>query len=229
VPGALSAIIQITLIGIPYERYYYSHFAHVGQGIWCGIFFLVTGGLGLAAAQRPSNCTIITLMVFSILSACMTIPHMTLDGIGAGYSSNYRWNDGTALGLYCFLFILGLKAGIVSIVISSYTCRAVCCRKVKANGTVMYNPAGLQHTALPLGNMADLTKVVATAQNQVNAVQQQQQPEQEPPAYNSVAQMCNAYSPPPAAVSKDTGTQECAKKEPDADSVAGGEEYKRFY
>merc|ERR1712029_490483 len=135
-------------------------------------------------------------MVFCILSACMTIPHMTLDGLGVDHPTNkyYRSTssdnyDGQAVGLFCFLFILGLKAGIVSIIISTYTCRAVC-QRAKANGVVMYNPAGtaLLRTNPTLGNMADLSKAVATSQNQVNTVQQQPE-QQQPPTYNSVAQM----------------------------------------
>merc|ERR1711974_489330 len=56
---------------------------------------------------------------------------------------------------------------IVSIIISTYTCRAVRCRRVKASETVMYKPASaaLLHTIPPLGNMADLSKVVAKAKS----------------------------------------------------------------
>lgn len=237
VAGVFSAIIQVTLIAKPYEDYYDGYFAHIGQGIWCGAFFIVTGGLGMAAAKKPTNCSVITLMVFSILSALWSIPHMTIDGIGAvDYSS--RWGfDGTAVGLYSFMFILALLAGILSIVISSYTCRAVCCRRTNYGGSVMYNPgqAAVANQTIPLGNLgSDLSKVIATAQQQVNPAQQQ---EQQPPAYNSLAQMYapsqayqNVYSPPPAQMdSKNTAAQESAKEEPDADSVAGGDEYKRFY
>ena len=67
---------------------------HIGQGIWCGVFFIITGGLGMAAANNPSDCSIITLMVFSIISAVMGVPHMVLDAIGAFVASNapfWRW------------------------------------------------------------------------------------------------------------------------------------------
>ena len=115
----------------------------------------------MSAAQKPTNCNIITLMVFSILSACMAVPHMTLDGIGAGYRHIYRLEH--VVGLYWTLFILGLCGGITSIVLSSYTCRAVCCRRSKTAGTVLYTPAagGATAQAIPLGNM-DLAKIIAT-------------------------------------------------------------------
>ena len=53
-----------------------------GQGIWCGIFSVITGGVGITSAKKPSKCIIVALMVLSIFSAVMPIPHATLDGIG---------------------------------------------------------------------------------------------------------------------------------------------------
>ena len=54
----------------------------IGQGIWCGIFPTVAGGLGIASAKNPSTCIINALMVLSILSAAMAIPKLTFDGFG---------------------------------------------------------------------------------------------------------------------------------------------------
>ena len=99
-------------------------------------------------------------------------------------------NHDLKTGLYSFLFLLGLGGGITSIVLSSYTCGAVCCccRRSKNSGTVVYNPTGgaIPAQAIQLGNM-DLAKVIAT-QQQVAAAQQQ------PLAYNTVAQMYK-YNP----------------------------------
>merc|ERR1719277_2523419 len=75
IAGALSVILQIVLIFGP-------HLSTIGQGIWCGVFFIITGGLGMAAANKPSDCSIITLMVLSIISAVMAVPHMVFDGFG---------------------------------------------------------------------------------------------------------------------------------------------------
>ena len=58
---------------------------------------------------------------------------------------------------------------------------------------------------------------------------QQQQEQQKPSAYNSVAQMYNVQSPPATAGNKDTGTQECGKLKPDADSPTCKDEYSRSY
>ena len=57
----------------------------IGQGIWCGIFPAVAGGLGIASAKNPSTCIINTLMVLSILSAAMAVPNLAFDGLGIQY------------------------------------------------------------------------------------------------------------------------------------------------
>ena len=73
-------LLQIVLIFGPYYGY-----AAIAQGIWCGVFFIITGGLGMAAANKPSDCSIITLMVLSIISAVMAVPHMVFDEFGASF------------------------------------------------------------------------------------------------------------------------------------------------
>ena len=81
-------LLQIVLICLPRVDPYYSA---IGQGIWCGVFFIITGGLGMAAANNPSDCSIMTLMVFSIISAVMGVPHMVLDALGAVLVQSYPW------------------------------------------------------------------------------------------------------------------------------------------
>jgi len=177
VSGFLSILIQIILIcSSRYGRY----MQFVGQGIWSGIFFLIAGSIGIWAAKKPSQCSIITLMVMSIVSACMSIPHIVLDSIGLSISVvdtvyGYRSSDLYA-GLYGLMLVFGLTTGIVLIVISAYTCRTTCCSTVKTNGTVMYHPSTAQ--TIQLG---DLSHVITNAQ-QVMYPPQQQSP---PPTYSS--------------------------------------------
>ena len=45
--------IQIGLIA---SQHNYFSFSVVGSGIWSGIFFGISGSIGLAAAIRPSRC-----------------------------------------------------------------------------------------------------------------------------------------------------------------------------
>merc|ERR1712018_670567 len=189
IAGALSAILQMVLIFGPYYG-----FTAIAQGIWCGVFFIITGGLGMAAANKPSDCSIITLMVLSIISAVMAVPHMVFDGIGASSPWRYHfYHDKVETVLYSFLFILGLAAAIISIVLSSYTCRAICCRRINA-GSVIYNPSGVGATAqtIPMGNLdfskADIVPQPATAAATTHQL---------PPSYNKVTQL-QMHQPPSA-------------------------------
>ena len=133
--------------------------AYVGQGIWCGMFSVLTGSLGISTANKPSICKIIALMVLSILSAVMSFPHMWLDAMGIDQRQHTQYlyliwlfeqiktkfrqyilvifsstprscgaGDSCHLlmALFSLNFILALAAGIISIVISAYTCKAVC-------------------------------------------------------------------------------------------------------
>jgi len=165
IAGALSAILQILVM-------LRSH--SIGQGIWCGVFFIITGGLGVAAARKPSDCSIIALMVFSITSAVLAVPRMVFDAFGAEWSYQVE-----AVGLYSFLFILGLAGAIISIVLSSYTCRAVCCRRSNAG-------------SIPLGHL-DLSKAVIVTQPAAAAATSHQLP----PSYNAVTQL-QMHNPPSA-------------------------------
>jgi len=170
IAGALSAILQIPLIFQPH--------IHIGQGLWCGVFFIITGGLGIAAASKPSDCSIISLMVFSIMSAVMAVPRMVFDAIGADDGRPWRYNVGD-VWLYSFLFILGLAGAIISIVLSSCTCRAVCCRISNAG-------------SIPLGHL-DLSKAVIVTQPAAATATS----DQLPPSYNTVTQL-QMHNPPSA-------------------------------
>ena len=98
-----------------------------------------------------------------------------------------------AVWLYSILFILGLAVAIISIVLSSYTCRAVCCCRNNA-GTVIYNPSGVGATAqtIPMGNL-DLSKAVIVPQPATAATTSHQLP----PSYNTVTQL-QKHQPPSA-------------------------------
>jgi len=142
--GILSILIQIGSIVVSYTNTRYPRIweyqqwniqipmAYVGQGIWCGLFSVLTGALGISTAKKPSLCKIIALMVLSILSAVMSFPHMWLDAMGIDQSSTPRSCAASdschvLMALFSLNFILALAAGITSIVISAYTCKAVCC------------------------------------------------------------------------------------------------------
>jgi len=112
---------------------------------------------------------------------------MFFDALGAVLVQSYVWGyQVEAAWLYSILFILGLAVAIISIVLSSYTCRAICCRRSTA-GSVIYNPSGVGATAqtIPLGNL-DLSKATASTAPESQELLA--------PSYNAQAKMM--YEPP---------------------------------
>lgn len=227
VAGILSMLFQIALICMAQgsRRSYRHYMAFIGQGIWCGIFPTIAGGVGIASAKKPSKCVVIALMVLSILSAAMTIPNLTFDSMGVASSTDgyYSAHAGLAAA-YSINLILALAAGIISIVVSAYTCQAVCCRKSNA-GSVMYNPTAAVAQSIPMTNL-DLTSVIHSAQT---AAHNQHLPvaetQSQPPAYNTLA-AANEYN--------STTTTQGEKEEKSALTARqlsdeGTDKYKRFY
>ena len=53
------------------------------------------------------------------------------------------FNPYTEYTLFMVLFILGLAGGIISIMLSAYTCRAICSPRTEAVGTVRYTRAAV--------------------------------------------------------------------------------------
>ena len=53
----------------------------VGEGLWGGIFFVATGGLGLASAIKPTKLLVIALCPLSSLSALMSLALIIQAGI----------------------------------------------------------------------------------------------------------------------------------------------------
>ena len=45
------------------------------------------------------------------------------------------------------LYIIGLAGGTISVVLSAWTCSAICCLRTKAVGTVRYTPAAVSDGA----------------------------------------------------------------------------------
>jgi hypothetical protein len=53
--AGIAIITQIILLGNP-ESLRYKDIADIGAGLWTGLFFGVTGLIGLFASQKPSKC-----------------------------------------------------------------------------------------------------------------------------------------------------------------------------
>jgi hypothetical protein len=135
-----------------------------GSGIGCGIFFGFSGIIGCLAARHLFTGRIIAFMVMSVISSCFCLPLLILVAVGLGmaedrrrYPSPYYPNVEplgenwffSAVAFNAIEIILALITAVVAITSSAYSCKAVCCRKTKTQGTVLYNPAGFQ--GLPAG------------------------------------------------------------------------------
>ena len=89
------------------------------------------------------------------------------------------------MALFSINAILALAAGIISIVISSYTCRAVCCPC--GAGTT-----AVQQIPIPMTDL-DLTKVIYTTQTSLNNECQEEAQQSHPPAYKVVNPVGNQH------------------------------------
>merc|ERR1711994_820849 len=57
--GFFAVTTQIVSIAASTSSYRSYGFAAVGNGIWCGIIFALSGGFSILAGYRPSKCTIV--------------------------------------------------------------------------------------------------------------------------------------------------------------------------
>jgi len=212
VVGVLSSVFQVVLICMSSWRYD-AYYGHVSQGIWCGFWYILAGGFGIAAAKKPSPCTVITLMVLSIFAACMTVPLVVLSGIG---TTHRRSSGEIPQGFYAAMLVMGLLAGIASVILSAMTCRTACCAKKKSRGTVVYNPSTVPQAAavqaIPLGDIAQAINTNVIYQPQ----QQQLQPQ-------------TGLTPPPDYSELGKQTQNESQSNETQDTPDGDADYKRFY
>nr|CAB3264023.1 membrane-spanning 4-domains subfamily A member 8 [Phallusia mammillata] len=130
--GAISIICGI--IAITTVSPYFT-FALLATGIWCGVFFIAAGIIGIISSRSCKPCSIIGGMVMSIVSALA-------GGVLLGMSVTaaiLSFGEEEKVDLIChvLLCVCGLTAAIVSIVHASYCCAVTCCAKNTYNGLHM--------------------------------------------------------------------------------------------
>jgi len=119
-----------------YMRYYYCHrdldASKAASGIWCGVFFLVSGIMGIFAARRKTTCMIVTLMAVSITSIAFAVVQCILCVMGAVHAGNLP-SVGTVqfkIPIICINGVLGLF-GLVEFILlvtaAVFSCKATCC------------------------------------------------------------------------------------------------------
>merc|ERR1712008_374335 len=178
--AGLAAVLQLCLIGM-HDSYYFST-SYVGTGLWTGFFFGISGGVGLVAVQRPSNCTLVAYMVLSIFSV---LPLIIFAGIGFGDSRRGRSRNFLSMIFYGIQLLIGLLQGVVAITTAAFSCRAVCCGRKSHPGAVIFtssNTAGDQtFTTIPLN------QIVTSAQQPIAASTSEDTDEEKPPSYDTAS------------------------------------------
>jgi len=104
-----------------------------GTGLWTGIFFGISGGVGLLAYQRPSRCNIITLLVLNIISSLFCGPLIGFALLGFLATSPAK----TTITDVCYgiQILIALVQAVTAIVTAGYSGRAVCVCKKQSHGT----------------------------------------------------------------------------------------------
>ena len=115
----------------------------VGPGLWCGVFFALSGVFGSVASIKPSFGWIVTFMVFAIISASLCLPLLVISSFGALITANcchghncFVTCSGNTLEYPAFLILVVISLIQASAAIASarMTCRAVCCGPRRKSG-----------------------------------------------------------------------------------------------
>ena len=145
--AVLAIISQVIGLSV---RYPGPEVHYVGTGIWCGVFFALSGLFGTIASTKPSFGWIVTFMVFAIISASLCLPMLVLSSIGMtirptqcyDYDDNdyYDCHDNTLKrAAHVILVAVSLIQAAAAITSAGMTCRAVCCGSKGKSRVVYYN------------------------------------------------------------------------------------------
>ncbi|XP_006820852.1 uncharacterized protein LOC102802982 [Saccoglossus kowalevskii] len=149
--GSLSLVFGITSIVVGCVGSY------SGIGIWCGIFFIVTGSLGCITSMKFTNCWIITSMVMCIVAATLSGPIFVISAaVTVAHENTYileecsynkyghydctYGHDYTCTGIDAVLLVIAIIEFISAIIQASLCCQPLCCSQ--RNQPMMYYVAG---------------------------------------------------------------------------------------
>lgn len=105
----------------------YGRISTIGEGIFCGIPFLITGILGLISLKNTSYGKITAFLVFSILSAISGGILIILSSIFLVINTDsYYFPGASVIACPALLIFIGLLEGIIAIVSSGYSCHGCC-------------------------------------------------------------------------------------------------------
>jgi hypothetical protein len=76
--------IVLNIVGIIYP---YHGIAYGGIAFWCAIPFVLCGAFGIWSGLSPSKCSVITFMVFTIISTCFSLLFLGISIVGFASSA----------------------------------------------------------------------------------------------------------------------------------------------
>ncbi|ELT93110.1 hypothetical protein CAPTEDRAFT_223887 [Capitella teleta] len=130
-------IVQITLgilsiiFHIPTIVYHFGTFM-IGHGIWCGIFYIIAGGLTLGAVKNKNKCMIVASLTLSIIASVAASVQVSLGIVGGILSDDYwyydhKMNFAGQVAINSLIALFGLIAFVICIITSALGCKALCC------------------------------------------------------------------------------------------------------
>jgi len=161
--GVISMLSQIILICL-HEAYpgSYERIAGAGEGIYCGVFFVIAGCIGLLASRKPSTCNISAFLTLSILASLFSAAQIILASfnlLGVATSRSYYYGyhrttypssvSGAKIGLFGAMILAALAEGVIAIISSAVCCRGCCCTGGPSSGQVVYLSQGATAPSAP--------------------------------------------------------------------------------
>ncbi|ELU09900.1 hypothetical protein CAPTEDRAFT_190045, partial [Capitella teleta] len=120
--GILSIIFHIPTIVYHFEA------LMIGHGIWCGIFYIITGGLTLGAAKNKNKCMIVASLTLSILASVAASAQVSLSVVNAIFVREYweyDYDHAGEVAINAIIALFGLIAFIICIITSALGCKAL--------------------------------------------------------------------------------------------------------
>lgn len=99
-------------------------FITVGEGMFCGLIFIITGIIGLNSIKRTTYCKITASLVLSIFSSLSGFIMIVISLATMHWSVRKNYSPGIVS--HILLVICGLFELVLGIITSSFSCHACC-------------------------------------------------------------------------------------------------------
>ncbi|ELT96918.1 hypothetical protein CAPTEDRAFT_224540 [Capitella teleta] len=107
----------------------------IGYGIWCGLFYIIAGGLTIGAAKDKNKCLIIASLILCIVATLAAATEVGVGGFSVAWAvAEGEWyhrddNGGVSLAgrmaINAVLAIIGLTAMVICIIASVLSCKVL--------------------------------------------------------------------------------------------------------